>query len=82
MEKKNMVIPVLDIVFSAYLISRCCLSQIAIGILLLAVAIPIDIKYSSKTELADAKQRIITDQSFFRKMYRQEHVFLAHVLHH
>lgn len=80
--KKNMVIPVLGIVFSAYLITQCSLSQITIGILLLLVGIPIYIKYSPKTELTDAKQRIISEQSIFRRMYRQEHVFLAHFFHH
>jgi basic amino acid/polyamine antiporter, APA family len=80
--KKNIVIPVLGIVFSAYLITQCSLSQIAIGIMLLGVGIPIYIKYSPKTELTDAKQRIISEQSIFRRMYRQEHVFLAHFLHH
>jgi len=80
--KRNMVIPVLGIVFSAYLITQCSLSQIAIGILLLFVGIPIYIKYSPKKELTEAKQVIISEQNIFLRMYRQEHVFLAHLLHH
>ena len=80
--KRNIVIPVLGIVFSAYLITQCSLSQIAIGILLLAIGIPIYIKYSPKKELTEAKQALISDQNIFRRMYRQEHVFLAHLLHH
>jgi basic amino acid/polyamine antiporter, APA family len=80
--KRKIVIPVLGIVFSAYLITQCSLSQIAIGILLLAIGIPIYIKYSPKKELTEAKQALISDQNIFRRMYRQEHVFLAHLLHH
>ena len=80
--KRNMVIPVLGIVFSAYLITQCSLSQIAIGVLLLLVGIPIYIKYSPKKELTEVKQSFISEQNIFRRIYRQEHVFLAHVLHH
>jgi APA family basic amino acid/polyamine antiporter len=80
--KRNMVIPVLGVVFSVYLITQCSLSQIAIGALLLVVGIPIYIKYSPKKELIEAKQAIISDQNFLRRIYHQEHVFLAHVLHH
>jgi len=80
--KSKMVIPVLGIVFSAYLITQCGLTQIAIGVLLLLVGIPIYIKYSPKKELTEVKQSLISEQNIFRRIYRQEHVFLAHVLHH
>jgi APA family basic amino acid/polyamine antiporter len=80
--KRNMVIPVLGIVFSIYLITQCSLSQIAIGVILLLVGIPIYIKYSPKKELAEAKQALISEQNIFRRIYRQEHVFLAHVIFH
>jgi amino acid transporter len=80
--KKNMVIPVLGIIFSVYLITQCTIIQILIGVLLLLVGVPIYVKYSPKKELAEAKQAIFLDQNIFRRVYRQEHVFLAHVLHH
>ena len=80
--KRSMVIPVPGIVFSVYLITQCGLSQIAIGIVLLAVGIPIYIKYSPKKELAEAKQALISEQNIFRRIYREEHVFLAHVIFH
>ncbi len=80
--RRTMIIPVLGIVFSAYLITQCSLSQIAIGVLLLAVGVPIYIKYSPKKELTEAKQAIISEQNIFRRIYHQEHVFLAHLLHH
>jgi APA family basic amino acid/polyamine antiporter len=80
--KKRMVIPALGIIFSAYLITQCSFEQIAIGVLLLLVGIPIYIKYSPKKELTEAKQLLMSNQNIFRRIYRQEHVFLAHVLYH
>jgi amino acid transporter len=80
--KRNMVIPILGIVFSAYLITQCTLTQISIGIVLLLIGIPIYIKYSPKKELTEAKEALISSENIFRRVYRQEHVFLAHVLHH
>jgi amino acid transporter len=80
--KRNLVIPVLGVVFSVYLITQCSLTQIAIGVLLLLVGIPIYAKYSPKKELTDAKRLMISEPNAFRRIYRQEHVFLAHLLHH
>jgi APA family basic amino acid/polyamine antiporter len=80
--KRNVVIPVLGIVFSVYLITQCSLTQIAIGVLLLLVGIPIYIKYSPKKELTEVKESLISEQNIFRRIYRQEHVFLAHVVYH
>jgi basic amino acid/polyamine antiporter, APA family len=70
------------IIFSAYLITQCTLTQIAIGVLLLVVGIPIYIKYSPKHELADVKKSFLSEQNIFRRIYREEHVFLAHVIYH
>lgn len=80
--KRKMVIPVLGIVFSAYLITQCTLTQIAIGALMLLVGVPIYIKYSPKKELTEAKQALLSNQNIFRRIYRQEHVFLANVIYH
>ncbi len=80
--KKQMVIPVLGIIFSAYLISQCTLTQIGIGVLLLLIGVPIYIKYSPKKELTEAKQELVSKQNIFRRVYDQEHIFLANLLHH
>ena len=80
--KRKMAVPVLGIVFSAYLITQCTPTQIAIGVLLLLVGVPIYVKYSPKKELTEVKQAFLSEQNIFRRVYRQEHVFLAHVLHH
>ncbi len=78
----KIAIPVIGIVFSAYLITQCSPTQLAIGVALLVVGVPIYIKYSPKKELADAKKAFLSEQNIIRRMYRQEHVFLAHSLFH
>jgi basic amino acid/polyamine antiporter, APA family len=80
--KRNVVIPVLGIIFSAYLITQCTPAQIAIGVLLLLAGVPLYVKYSPKKELAEAKQLLVSEPNVLRRLYRQEHVFLAHLLHH
>ena len=80
--KWKAVLPILGIVFSAYLITQCTPTQIAIGVLLLLVGVPIYIKYSPKKEIAEAKQALISPQNIFRRAYRQQHVFLAHGFYH
>jgi APA family basic amino acid/polyamine antiporter len=80
--KRKMAIPVIGIVFSAYLITQCPPSQIALGVLLLAVGIPIYIKYSPKKELTEIKRAYVSEQNILRRIYREEHVFLAHVIYH
>jgi len=80
--KWKLAILVSGIFFSVYLITQCSLSQIAIGVFLLMVGIPIYIKYSPKKELAEAKQALLSPQNILRRVYRQEQVFLAHVFFH
>jgi amino acid transporter len=80
--KGGLTIPILGVIFSIFLITQCTLTQLAIGVLLLLVGIPIYVKYSPKTEIAEIKTEIISRESTIRKIYQQENVFLAHVLHH
>jgi APA family basic amino acid/polyamine antiporter len=80
--KTKEAIPLLGILFSAYLISQCTLTQIATGVLLLFVGVPIYVKYSPKKELTEVKQAFLSRQNIFKRLYRQEHVFLAHTLVH
>jgi amino acid transporter len=76
------VIPILGIVFSAILIALCGITQIAIGIAMLAVGIPIYIKYSPKKELTDLKNTLLSRKAILERAYRQESTFLAHALRH
>jgi hypothetical protein len=50
--------------------------------LLLVVGVPIYVKYSPKHELADIKKSFLSEQNILRRIYREEHVFLAHVIYH
>ena len=78
----GLLIPVLGVVFSIYLISQCTLSQLAIGALLFLIGVPIYIKYSPKKEIAELKNALLSRETAVKRLREQEHVFLAHVLHH
>jgi APA family basic amino acid/polyamine antiporter len=78
----SLLIPALGILFSAYLISQCTPVQLAIGVLLLLVGVPIYVKYSPKKEIAELKNALLSKETALKRMYAQEHVFLAHVLLH
>jgi len=80
--KWKAVIPVLGIVFSAYLITQCTPFQIAVGVLLLLVGVPIYVKYSPKKELTEIKQAFVSRERVLRRAYSQQHVFLAHAFYH
>jgi basic amino acid/polyamine antiporter, APA family len=80
--KANAVVPILGIIFSVFLITQCTLTQIAIGVLLLLAGVPLYVKYSPKKELTGAKELLLHRENILQRVYRQEHVFLAHVLHH
>jgi len=78
----GLVIPILGIVFCIYLISQCTVTQIAIGVSLLLVGVPMYIKYSPKKEIAELKNALLSREHVLKRMRRQEERFLAHVLMH
>jgi APA family basic amino acid/polyamine antiporter len=79
---RHLIIPSLGIAFSVYLISQCTPTQLTIGALLLLAGVPIYVKYSPKKELTDLKDDLLSKQATLKRVYEQEHVFLAHVLLH
>jgi APA family basic amino acid/polyamine antiporter len=80
--KGGLLIPILGIIFSLYLVSQCTITQIAIGLTLLLVGIPIYIKYSPKKEMTELKETLFSRDSVIERAYRQEERFLAHILRH
>ena len=78
----GLFIPSLGIIFSIYLITQCTLLQIALGLVLLSIGVPIYIKYSPKKEIAELKESLLSRGSMIRRAYNQEERFLAHVLLH
>jgi APA family basic amino acid/polyamine antiporter len=70
------------VIFSVYLISQCTPTQIAIGLGLLLVGVPMYIKYSPKKEIAELKEALISREATLKRAYEQEHTFLAHALRH
>ena len=80
--KSHLIIPALGIAFSVYLISQCTPSQIAVGVLLLLIGVPIYIKFSPKRELKEAKSGLLSRQAALLRVYHQQQVFLAHLILH
>jgi APA family basic amino acid/polyamine antiporter len=78
----GLIIPSLGMVFSVYLITQCSPAQIALGLIMLAIGVPIYIKYSPKKEIAELKEELLLSESRLRKAAGQEERFLAHVLWH
>jgi amino acid transporter len=78
----GVIIPVLGAGFSLYLISQCTLTQIALGVLLLFVGVPIYVKYSPKKEIAELKQELLSREAVLKRAHEEEQRFLAHALQH
>ncbi len=80
--KRQLAIPTLGIAFSIFLISQCTPLQLGLGALLLLVGVPIYVWYSPKKEIAQLKEALLSSESVLKRVSREEHVFLAHFLHH
>jgi amino acid transporter len=79
---RTLIIPILGVIFSVYLITQCSFSQIALGLILLFVGVPIYIKYSPKKEIAELKSALVSPETILKTAHAQEERFLAHVLKH
>jgi APA family basic amino acid/polyamine antiporter len=80
--KGGLLIPSLGVIFSLYLISQCTITQIATGIILLLIGVPIYLKYSPKKEMTELKKVLLSRDFILKRAYRQEQRFLAHLLRH
>jgi APA family basic amino acid/polyamine antiporter len=78
--KGGLLIPSLGVIFSLYLILQCTITQIATGIILLFIGIPIYMKYSPKKEMTELKNALLSKEATLRRAYRQEQRFLANLL--
>ena len=79
---RSLFIPILGVIFSVYLITQCSFTQIALGLILLFVGVPIYIKYSPKKEIAELKEALMSPEAILKRAHAQEDRFLAHVLKH
>jgi amino acid transporter len=76
------LIPILGVIFSIYLITQCTFTQIALGLILLSVGIPMYVKYSPKKEITELREALLSSESIIRRAQNQEERFLAHALMH
>jgi amino acid transporter len=79
---RSLFIPTLGVIFSVYLITQCNFTQIALGLILLLVGVPIYIKYSPKKEIAELKEALMSPEATLKRAHAQEDRFLANVLKH
>jgi len=74
------ITPVIGVIISIYIMSQCNITQIIIGLALIAVGIPIYWKYSPKEEIKEVVKDITSREVFIRKWVRSREVFLGYVL--
>jgi amino acid transporter len=75
-------VPILGTIFSLILVTQCTITQIVLGLVLLAIGVPIYVKFSPKKEITELKEELISRESKLRRAYDQEQVLLAHALRH
>ena len=80
--KGGILIPALGIFFSIYLITQCTLIQMALGLALLLLGVPMYIKYSPRKEITELKKALLSPEASMKRAQRQEERFIAHVLRH
>jgi amino acid transporter len=78
----GLILPSLGMIFSIYLITQCTPSQIALGLVMLAIGVPFYIEYSPKNEIAELKEALLSRESRLRRAASQEERFLAHAVWH
>jgi amino acid transporter len=78
----GIALPVVGVVFSIYLITQCTLSQIAIGLLLLGIGVPIYLAFTPKKELTILKEELLAPGTLQEETKRVRERFLAHALLH
>jgi amino acid transporter len=76
------IISGLGVVFSLYLMTQVSLTQIATGLVLLLIGVPIYIRYSPKKEMTEFKKALISREAVLKRAYSIEERYLAHVLQH
>lgn len=74
------ITPIIGAIISIYIMSQCNINQILIGIVLIAVGIPIYWKFSPKEEIREVIKDITSREVFVRRWVRSREVFLGYVL--
>lgn len=74
------ITPAIGVVISLYIMSQCDPKQIVIGLILIAIGIPIYWKYSPKEEIRVVIKDITSREVFVRRWIRSREVFLGYLL--
>jgi APA family basic amino acid/polyamine antiporter len=76
------LLPILGIVFSIYLITQCTTYQIAVGLILLSIGVPIYMAFTPKKELTILKEELQAPLTQQAETIRLRERFLAHAISH
>ena len=71
-----------SIVICFYLISQSGLSSIVLGLVMLAIGIPVYFFFAPKTEFSEAKKFLSKEDNILKHRIEKENVFLARLLRH
>lgn len=74
------IIPILGVIISLYMMSQCNLEQIKVGLIFIALGIPIYWKYSPKEEIKSVIKEITSREMFLKRWIRAREVFLGYLL--
>lgn len=83
------VIPILGIIITVYMMTQCSINQVIIGIVFIALGIPIYVKYAPRTEIESVRKEIELCIGYCKACVRfccrrlpSQEPFLAHLLWH
>ena len=73
-------VPVIGIIISIYLMTQCNMNQILIGLGIMAIGVPIFIKYAPGDEIGHVKKDIELGRGIFARWLKAPDKFLAYFL--
>ena len=81
-DKETKILSVASVLICIYLISQSGLMNVAAGIVVLAIGLPIYIFFSPKSEIKEAKEFLMKEENLLKRRLEKENVFLARAVKH
>jgi amino acid transporter len=76
------IVPVLGVIICVYMMTQCAVNQIIIGVVLIALGIPIFWRYATGEEIAAVKRDMFLGRGLFSRLVMFPQKALAHFLGH
>jgi APA family basic amino acid/polyamine antiporter len=77
---RRLVIPFIGFAFCIYLIMQCSLDQLFVGVLILAIGIPMYVFYAPKKFRERERKILLSREHVLEQIYDREHRYLANLL--